>query len=317
MVAPALAVELAGVVLSVLVLWYGSRLLVDAAVRLSRRLGISELTIGLTVVAMGTSAPELVVSSDAALAGLGDIAVGNVVGSSIYNLAVILGIVALFQGVPVDRTVVRREGLVLLASTAGGVVFVRDLVIDRFEGLFLLTGFLAYLAVLFRSGASSEESADSSLERDQDRASPWLDPAWIVVGLALVVGGGHFLVGSAANLARLLGVPPWAIGSTIVAAGTSTPELAVSIVAIGRGRLGVSVGNVVGSNVFNMLGILGVVALLRPLRFDAAAIGDAIWLLVLSALVSLALWTGRTLSRREGGAMVLSELARWVSEFVR
>jgi len=294
-------------------LWYGSRYLVDGAVRIARRVGLSELVIGLTIVALGTSMPELVVTSDAALAGLGDIAVGNVVGSNSYNLAVVLGIVALFRRLPVDRAVVRRDGLVMLVATVVGLVFVSDLTITRPEGGLLVGGLIAYLAYLARSGAGPTPSGDSPVTAS---SALWREAAAVVAGLALVIAGGHLLVMTASDIARFFGVPAWAIGATIVAAGTSTPEVAVSLVALRQGRVGVSLGNVVGSNVVNLLGALGVAALLRPLEFAPAAVTEALWLLGLSSGVLLLLWTGRSLSRPEGGLLVVSEAIRWASEFL-
>lgn len=305
--------DLIGLLSSVVALWYGSRYLVDGAVQVARRLGLSELVIGLTIVAVGTSMPELVVTSDAALAGLGNIAVGNVVGSNSYNLAVVLGVVALFRRVPVDRAVVRRDGFVMLAATVVGLVFVSDLTVTRFEGAVLFAGLTVYLASLARSGTGvSKPAADSGTEP----MPVWRAAAAILGGLVLVVAGGHLLVVSASDIARVFGVPAWAIGSTIVAAGTSTPELAVSLVALRRGRVGVSLGNVIGSNVFNLLGALGIAALLRPLAFSPAAVDETRWLLALSSGVLLLLWTGRRLSRPEGGLLVCSEAIRWASQFL-
>ena len=313
MTAVAVGVDLAGVLAAVVALWYGSRFLVDGAVHVARRFGLSELVIGLTIVAVGTSMPELVVTSNAALAGLGDIAVGNIVGSNIYNLAVVLGVVALFRRVPVERAVVRRDGVVMLAATVVGLVFISDLRITRLEGGILFGGLIAYLVSLARSGAGP---APPAARPGTASSTLWRAAAAIIGGLVLVIAGGHLLVVSASDIARLFGVPAWAIGATVVAAGTSTPELAVSLVALRRGRVGVSLGNVIGSNVFNLLGALGVAALLRPLTFAPAAVDDTLWLLALSSGILLLLWTGRALSRPEGGLLVLSEAIRWASEFL-
>ncbi|MFW6321576.1 MAG: calcium/sodium antiporter [Halohasta sp.] len=310
MVGVTVGIDLGGILASVVALWYGSRFLVDGAVQMARRFGLSELTIGLTIVAVGTSTPELVVTGDAALAGLGDIAVGNIVGSNIYNLAVVLGVVALFRQVPVDRAVVRRDGLVMLAATLVVSVLVLDLRLTRLDGGLLVAGLAGYLLWLVRSGSTSTPAVQPS-------ASPvWRATAAIVGGLVLVIAGGHLLVVSASDIARLFGVPAWAIGATVVAAGTSTPELAVSLVALRQGRVGVSLGNVIGSNVFNLLGALGVAALLRPLTVAPVAVDETLWLLALTSGVLLLLWTGRTLSRPEGGLLVLSEAVRWASRFL-
>jgi cation:H+ antiporter len=316
------------VALSVGGLWLGARLLVDAAVRLARRGGLSDLTIGLTIVAAGTSAPELVVTADAALAGLGDIAVGNIVGSNVYNLAFILGVVSLLRFVPVERSLVHRDGVVLLASTLLGGFVLLDLFVSRPEGGLLLGLFVAYTVYLLRDTDGAAPDSGSA-ETDDPRAEQAFatrlselvtdrlgfagrDVVVLVAGLAVVLGSGDLLVRTASTLARGAGVSDWVIGGTIVAAGTSTPEFAVSLVAVRRGRLGVSVGNVVGSNVFNLMAVLGVGALLRPLSFERAALGTMGWLVVLTAAMVAALWTGRQLSRSEGALFAGSEVVRWV-----
>lgn len=332
MVSETSVVRLATIVATVFGLWVGARLLVDAAVRLARRAGLSELAIGLTVVAMGTSTPELVVTVDAALAGAGDIAVGNVVGSNIYNLALILGVVSLVEAVPVERSLVHRDGLVLVASTLVGFAVMGDLVVGRVEGVLLVGALVAYTAYLLHAESthtSADDSSAASPPRDGraasdadpnpasafdvgQNASLGRDAALLVAGLAVVLVSGHYMVEAATALARGAGVSEWVIGGTIVAAGTSTPEFAVSLVAVQRGRLGVSVGNVVGSNVFNMLGILGVGAAVRPLAVSGAALESMVWLTVLVVAMVAALWSGRRLSRREGGLFAASELVRWV-----
>jgi cation:H+ antiporter len=343
------AVQVGIIVATVVGLWIGARLLVDSAVRLARRVGLSELTIGLTIVAAGTSTPELVVTTDAALKGFGDVAVGNVVGSNIYNLAFVLGVVSLIRVVPIERSLVRRDGVVLLASTLLGGAVLWDGTVTRVEGVVLVGLFVAYTAVLLRTGAAPAdddppatptpgapgEAGESGAPADRPAARgetgdgsdppagvptalteridvPGRDVLLVVVGLAIVLVSGDALVGAATTLARGAGVSEWIIGGTIVAAGTSTPEFVVSLVAVRTGRIGVSVGNVVGSNVFNILGVLGVAAVLGPLSVGSAALGSVAWLVGVSAVMVAALWTGRRLSRPEGGLFAASEVVRWV-----
>ena len=320
------AVQVGVVLVTVLGLWVGARLLVDSVVRLARRAGLSELVIGLTVIAVGTSTPELVVTTDAAVKGLGDIAVGNVVGSNIYNLAFILGVVSLVRVVPIERSLVHRDGLALVASTLVGGAVLFDLAVSRLEGALLLGLFLAYTAYLLWTGSDSadpEDPPDSATNgtdspppgvetsRTERVAFPGRDLVLLVAGLAVVLVSGDLMVGAASELARGAGVSEWVIGGTIVAAGTSTPEFAVSLVAIRSGRLGVSVGNVVGSNVFNMLGVMGLAATIRPLSVGGAALENVAWLTVVAVVMVAALWTGRQLSRPEGGLFAGSELVRW------
>jgi len=358
------AVQLLVLVATVGGLWIGARLLVDSVVRLARRVGLSELTIGLTVVAAGTSTPELVVTTDAALKGLGEVAVGNVVGSNVYNLAFVLGVVSLLRVVPIERSLVHRDGVALVASTLLGGAVLLDATVTRLEGAVLLGLLVAYTAYLLRTGGVPDgadptatasatgttaesprvtpatdgadpeppatDGADPEPRRDTDdtESTPTeptgvptaltervafrgRDAVLLVAGLAVVLVSGDLMVGSATALARGAGVSDWVIGGTIVAAGTSTPEFAVSLIAMRRGRLGVSVGNVVGSNVFNVLGILGVAAVVRPLSFGPVALETVAWLTVLSVVMVAALWTGRRLSRPEGALFAASEVVRW------
>jgi cation:H+ antiporter len=317
-------VQVGIIVVAVLGLGIGARLLVDAAVTLARRVGLSELTIGLTIVAAGTSAPELVVTTEAALAGLGDIAVGNVVGSNVYNLAFILGTVSLLRVIPVERSLVHRDGIVLLASTLLGAVVMVDLTIGRREGALLVGLLLVYTGYLLRTGADpagtdakpdggggSEDPAVPTVLAERV-SFPGRDVVFLVVGLAVVLVSGDRLVEAASILARAAGLSDSVVGGTIVAAGTSTPEFAVSLVAMRRRRLGVSVGNVVGSNVFNVLGILGIGAVVRPLSFGPVALETMAWLTVIVVVMVAALWTGRQLSRPEGGIFAFSEVVRWM-----
>jgi len=313
MVAGGPAVQSVVIVLTVVGLWVGARLLVDSAVRLARRAGLSELVIGLTVVAVGTSTPELAVSLDAAFKGFGDIAVSNVLGSNIYNLAFILGVVSLFRAIPVESSLVRRDGVALLASTAVGAAVLLDRTVGRLDGAVLAGLLVAYTVyLLWRGGSSSNDEPPDVTRALPERLSvPGRDIGLLVAGLVLVLVSGDLLIGAASTLARGAGISEWVIGGTIVAAGTSTPEFAVSLVAVRRGSLGVSVGNIVGSNIFNLLGVLGLAALVRPLSVSQTALSTLWWLVVVSTLVVAALWTGRELSRAEGGLFAGSELVRW------
>lgn len=306
-----LAVPIALLAGSVVGLWLGARFFVESAIRLARRLGLSELAIGLTVVAVGTSLPEVAVTVEAALGGAGDIAVGNVIGSNVYNLALILGFVTLFGAIAVPRTLARRDGIVLLGATALAALVLVDLYLGRFEGVVLLLALVGYLLALMRTGAGPVADGDA------DRAFRRRDPVLLICGLAVVLVSGHLLVSAAVDLALTAGISEWAIGATVVAAGTSTPEFAVSVLALWRGQVGVSVGNLLGSNVFNALGILGIAGLVQPLSVDSAALADLGWLLFITGFVTIALWSGHRLSRGEGGVLVGSELARWILEFVR
>ena len=289
-------------------------------VRLARRVGLSELTIGLTVVAVGTSTPELVVTLDAAFGGAGGIAVGNVVGSNIYNLAFVLGVVSLVRFVPVERSLLHRDGLALLASTLVGAAVLLDRTVSRGEGALLVALFVAYTAYLLWDSRRERVASDGGTTTGDPLVTDLTeritfrgrDAALLVGGLAVVLVSGHFMVESASAIARVAGLSEALVGGTIVAAGTSTPEFAVSLVAVRRGSLGVSVGNVVGSNVFNLLAVLGLGALVRPLTAGPGTLENVAWLVGVVVVTVVALWSGRKLSRAEGGLFAASEVTRWV-----
>ncbi|MFC5366858.1 calcium/sodium antiporter [Salinirubrum litoreum] len=354
MVTTSVAVDIGIVVVAVLGLWLGARTMVDGSVRLARGIGLSETVIGLTLVAVGTSTPELVVSVDAALVGAGDVAIGNVVGSNVYNLAFILGVVSLVRVIPITRSLVKRDGVVLLGATFLLAGFLVDLRVSRIEGLLAVGLMIAYTAYLLRTTPEESDSVDET-DESGDSDSPVEDGktgspvenggtesatagiaavppgavaervatesrlrtlALTLGGLAVVLVSGHFLVESAVSLARAGGLSEWAIGATVVAGGTSTPEFAVSLVALRRGSAGVSVGNVVGSNVFNALGVVGLAALISPAVVTGEALGSVVWLLVVTVVAVTAMWTGRRLSRPEGGLFAGSEVLRWTSNLL-
>ena len=236
--------------------------LVHGAAALALRLGLTPLVVGLTVVAFGTSAPELVVSVQAALAGAGGIAVGNVVGSNIANVALILAVAVLVRTIAVDPGLLRRDLPALVAATALATAFLLDGRVGRVEGGVLLAGLVAYLVWSVRA---SRRPAAVELPVEEPTGPAWRDALWVAAGLAGLVVGADLFVGGAVSIAEAAGVSNAVIGLTVVAVGTSLPELATSIVASVRGEGEIAAGNVVGSNLFNLLGILGVGALVRPL----------------------------------------------------
>jgi len=296
--------DLLYVVVAVVALWFGADQFVTGASRVARRLGVPGLVIGLTVVAFGTSAPEFAVTIDAALAGQSDISVANVVGSNVLNLGFILGGVALIRAMAVSRILVRRDGLLLVASTGLLLVVALDGRLSALEGGLLFASLLAYLVVLARAGSDGTATA-----ADQFHAP---DVGRLLVGLALVVGGGHLLVVSAVDIARVAGVSEWVIGLTIVAAGTSLPEFATSLAAARAGKAGISAGNLVGSCIFNALGVLGLAAVVNPLTVSPVGIEGTAWLLGTTVLVVVLFYTEETLSRIEGGLLVALNAANWL-----
>ena len=243
---------------SIIVIGKGAVWLVDAAARVAKHFGISELVIGLTVVAFGTSAPEFGVTILAAIRGMGDISVGNIVGSNIFNLGFILGGTAIIHSLKTSRTIVFRDGFFLLFGGILLSVFLWDLTLSKIEGIVLFTLLVLYLLYLyFKKETIETEEPTHAMYR-------W-DPILLFVGIGLVIVGSHFLVESAVNIARFMGVSDWVIGATIIAAGTSAPEFATSLTAAMKSRYGMSVGNLIGSDIFNLFGVLGVAGMMRNL----------------------------------------------------
>jgi cation:H+ antiporter len=287
-------------------LYFGGELLIRGASTLASRLGVSSLAIGLTVVAFGTSAPELVVSVDAALSGANDISLANVVGSNIANVTLILGLAAFFRPCAVHAKIVRIDAPIMIAaSLALAFVFANGRV-SRVEGSLLLLALTVYTAFTFwgvrrESEPIREELASAAPQQPHSAA---LGGALVVVGLALLVGGGHLLVVSAVDLATSLEVGQAAIGLTIVAVGTSLPEFATTVIASLRGQGDIAIGNVVGSNIFNILGILGLTALIQPLEMGSLTWLDLGTVVGLACLVTVFISTRHRLARVEGAVLL-------------
>ncbi len=271
--------------------------LVDASVRLARALGIGNAVIGLTLLAYGTSLPEFSVSSIAAF-GHPELSVSNVVGSNIFNVAVILGLVALMTKVRVrEAHFIKRDVGVMVFSMLLLVALSYLGGISRLAGFFMALLLAGYTYLVLKEEREKKNSKDNSVSRIREAAI-------VLLGLAGVLVSGKYVVGSAVEVARILGVSEWLIGATIVAAGTSLPELAVSIISARKGEFGLSVGNIVGSNIFNILWILGFAAVLNPLPVAFSAIWvDLLVLAVITAFLSYCLFRKR-ITKAEGASYI-------------
>lgn len=296
----------------------GAGWLVEAAARLAQKLGISELVIGLTVIAFGTSAPEFAVTILAAFRGQGDISVGNIVGSNIFNLGFILGACALAHPIPTSKTLVYRDGAVLLLGTIlVGLFLGVDLRLAGVDGYILFGALLIYLVVLFTKrgiGSEPDEELKEILE-NAESAKTGKDVLILLAGLTAIVGGSHFLVISASAIARHFGLSEWVIGVTIVAAGTSAPEFATTMAGIVKKKYAMSAGNIIGSDIFNVFGVLGLAGIIRPLEVDASARSSLIGLSCMVILVLVFMRTGWKIKRWQGAVLVLVALLRWVLDF--
>jgi cation:H+ antiporter len=301
-------------------LFVGAEALVRGASALALRLGLSTLLVGLTVVAFGTSAPELIVSAEAALNEVGGIAVGNVVGSNIANVALILGVSALIRPLRVQAQLVRLDIPLLIAASLVLSALLLDGAIGRLEGLGLVSGLVAYLVFSYRVARRAQaqltlyEEIDSS-GAASDEALPTRGSSFLVnglfvgAGLVMLVLGANWLVSGAVAIAENAGVSQTVIGLTLVAIGTSIPELATSVVASARGADDLAVGNVVGSNLFNVLGILGVAALIHPLHAPDLGWKDLAVLVATALLILPLARSGFVLSRTEGALLTSGYVA--------
>ncbi|MDA9830645.1 calcium/sodium antiporter [Akkermansiaceae bacterium] len=289
--------------LGLVLLSFGADLLVRGASAIASRLGMPPLIIGLTVVAFATSAPELVASVKASLAGQGDIAMGNVIGSNIFNVAIILGFSALIFPLAVHLNILRFDMPVMLGVSALFTVFLLSGGgLAQWEGSLLLAGLAVYLtwSVLL---AKKEPTAPEILSVKTSGLP--LNITLVILGLAMLIGGGHLFVESAVTVARALGWSEAIIGLTVVAAGTSLPELATSVVAALRRQTDIAIGNIVGSNIFNLLGIAGIASLARPVSALGINWLDLGTMLFTSALLIPLMRTGYKILRWEGGVMLV------------
>lgn len=298
----------------------GASMLTDGAAAIAKRMGISDLVVGLTVVAFGTSAPELVISIVSAINGSASLAVGNVVGSNIFNVLAIIGVTALVRPIKVGKSVLTNElpfvVLVSLLLLAMGNTPLLDgapeSILTRVDGIVLLLVFTIFMRYTFsqaKNGDSNDASAQSAAGK---KTMGWLKASlWVLIGLGGLIYGGDRFVAGASDLARGLGVSEAVIGLTIVAVGTSLPELATSIVAALKGNADMAIGNVIGSNIFNILLVLGTASVIRPLGFGTIGNLDLLTMTGASILfwVFARFYKDKTITRPEGAILVAGYIA--------
>ncbi|MCH7835213.1 MAG: calcium/sodium antiporter [Proteobacteria bacterium] len=299
----------------VLLVWGADRF-VHGAAAAARNLGIAPLLIGLTIVAFATSAPEILVSVVAAGRGEPGLAIGNAIGSNICNIGLVLGCVSVIRPIKLRSATLRREMPALLAVTLLTVSLFLDSYLSRIDGLVMLTGLVIVMIWLARLGMHS--AVNDPIKRDFEAEIPQHVPMkmaliWFVLGLATLLGGAALLVDGAIDIARTLGVSDVVIGITLVALGTSVPELAVSLVSALKGEYGLAIGNIVGSNIFNLLAVIGVAATIAPAPLAPSVLSLHIFVMVAFTLVLFAMtydYDGKSeLSRVEGGALLIAYVA--------
>ena len=303
MLGPILLLALGFVMLGI-----GAEVLVSGSSRLALRMGVAPLVIGLTIVAFGTSAPELAVSIEAATTGRSAIALGNVIGSNIANIGLILGITALICPIRIEAELIKRQIPIMVGVSVLLCLLLIDGEIGFIDGLILLSGLMGFIYMSYHSTGTVELTTEQSIAETKPQTSThssWLNIGFIVGGLAMLVAGSHLFVESAIVLAQSIGISEAVVGLTIVAVGTSVPELATSVVAALRNQSDIATGNVIGSNLFNILGILGVTAVISSVSAAGFSIVD-LGVMVAFALILLPLaMTNLTVSRLEGCALVL------------
>jgi len=295
------------IILSAVILWIGALWVVDSASAVARKFRLSEMTIGLTIVAMGTSLPEFLVTATASFKGLGDISLSNIVGSNIFNLGIILGMLALIRPIPAHRTLIRRDVPLLLCLGLFILIMLYDLQLGRSAGFMLLIFFVSYnLFVFLRSPALPK-----GIPSVESRKAGKKDYIRLLTGFVLVAAGGHLMVDNASSLAEMAGISQWAVGVTIVAAGTSLPELFTCLAALWKGKHELLLGNLIGSDIFNFAGVLGLTCILNPISISQAALPGMFTFLIMVAILLLFMRTGFRITRVEGAVLICISLARW------
>ena len=280
-------------------LWGADRL-TDGAVAVAEKMKMPQIVIGLTIVAMGTSMPEFCVSLISALKGTSDLAVGNIVGSNIFNTLLIVGVSALVAPMSIMKTTVRKDIPFALVASALLLIMCLDGDISRIDAAILFVMFLIFMYITLRGAKAQGTDVE---EKEKKPMATWLSVVWILVGLACLIGGSNLFVDGATAVATKLGVSEAVIGLTIVAGGTSLPELATSVVSARKGSSGIAIGNVLGSNVFNILAILGLTGVISPMTLKGITMTDLSMMVISIILIWLFSFTKYKIERWEGAIL--------------
>lgn len=299
----------------------GGEALIRGALGLAVRLAVSPLLMGLVIVGFGTSMPELVVSVDAVRSGQPDIAIGNVVGSNIGNILLVLGLCAVITPLTVTALSLRRDALSVIAASLLFMMLTYNGLLSRLDAVILLAILLVYLFWAYWSERSEATPSAAVYKAEADtvenvpKSAAWSITA-VVIGLLLMIAGSQVLLKGAVGMAQSFGVSEAVIGLTLVAVGTSLPELSISVIAAIRGHADVAVGNILGSNIFNLLAILGVSALVQPMKLADRVLAFDQWVMLGAAvLLVIFLWSGRRLNRLEGGLLLVGYIAYITASF--
>lgn len=292
------------IIIGLITLYYGGNFLVTGSTRLAKGLGMSPFVIGATVIGFGTSTPELAVSILASFQGHGEIALGNVVGSNIANIGLVLGLTALIVPLSIKTSRLKEEALPLIVASGLIVSFAWDNHLNRFEGGVMLILLFAYLWKNFTNKENTELELNEGSHFLDDRGSA-IQSCLVLAGLVMLVLGANWIVDGATGIARGVGVSEWFIGVSIVAVGTSLPELVSSLIAAKRGHGEMAIGNVFGSNIFNILMVMGITSSIYPLTIKEYIQPDLIYATALTLLLLMLIRRGRTIRKREGLFLIM------------
>ncbi len=298
-------IDIVIIVIGIICVLKGADFLTEGAAALARRVNIPEIVIGLTIVAAGTSAPELFVSIVSALKDTPDLAVGNVVGSNTMNSMLIVGCAAMVAPMTISRSTVKKDIPFSIAASILLLLLTLNSFLGRFDGILLLAGFAVFMIYSLRQAKNGQDAAPT----EEKQLNPWLSVLYIALGLVGLVIGSNLFVDHASNLALSLGISEGVVGLTVVAGGTSLPELATSVVAARKGQSAIAIGNVIGSNVFNILLILGITATISPLQIEGITTIDMAVMLISVTLVWLFSFTRLKVERWEGAFLLIGYLA--------
>lgn len=305
----------------ILLVWSADKLVFGSAA-LARNVGISPLVIGMTILAMGSSAPEMMVSATAALEGKTDTAVGNVLGSNIANIALILGITALIKPLSISSTVIRRELPLMIGVTLLAGALLWDNQLGFYEGVLLFVLFALFILAMLKISRSEQKNGDALLEEHESEIPQGVSNLkagmWVVIGLILLPIAAGMLVDNSVVIAKYFGMSDLVIGLTIIAIGTSLPELAASLAGVLKGEDDMAVGNIIGSNVFNILAVMGLPGILNPSVLSEHAMGRDFWVMLAVSvlLVLMALGKSRSVNRIEGAILFAAFLAYQIYLFM-
>ena len=293
-------IDIVIIVIGIICVLKGADFLTEGAAALARRVNVPEIVIGLTIVAAGTSAPELFVSLVSALKGTPDLAVGNVVGSNTMNSMLIVGCAAMVAPMTINRSTVKKDIPFSVGASVLLMLLALNSFLSRLDGILLLAGFAVFMIYSLRQAKNGQDAAPT----EEKQQNPWLSVLYIALGLVGLVIGSNLFVDHASSLALALGISEGVVGLTVVAGGTSLPELATSVVAARKGQSAIAIGNVIGSNVFNILLILGITATISPLQIEGITTIDMAVMLLSGVLVWLFSFTRYTVERWEGAVLV-------------